>query len=425
MKLVLALLAAGIAAAVPASATTSPPRIAFTAGLATSHPDVVTTAADGTDLRVLTPGEQTFFTADLHPSWSPDGTRIAFDSHRDSNVSTEIYVMNAAGGDQRRLTHDSGRNGIFDSLPLWSPRGDLIAFQKSVNGQSVDLWVVRSTAATRDTSPQMAARSAPSPGRPTGCASLHTLRHVREPHLHSRARRRAAGRPLNGRAERSRSRVVAGRIPDRVQRAGLDRDQRGRIRPADRDPDRIRHAGLVARRQPDRVHGLPLVSPVRESLRRSRPPGRLRRRRERRQPPPPHRPARRRPARGRGRHPAGVVARRLPALLPQRAPPIARALRDERGRHLRAALRPRRARPPRPAWQPGGGPLPPITHCAELRLTASVEKSTVALKEPAVWTFRIDNDGNLPATRVRLEVGTARATGPCSRADLPAAPAPA
>jgi Tol biopolymer transport system component len=143
MKLAFVLLVAGIAAAVPASATTSPSRIAFTAGLATSHPDVVTTAADGTDLRILTPGEQTFYTADLHPTWSPDGARIAFDSHRDSNVSTEIYVMNADGGDQWRLTHDSGQNGIFNSLPLWSPRGDLIAFQKSVNGQSIDLWVVR------------------------------------------------------------------------------------------------------------------------------------------------------------------------------------------------------------------------------------------------------------------------------------------
>ena len=115
MKLALVLLVAGIAAAVPASATISPPRIAFTAGLATSHPDVVTTAADGTDLRILTPGDQTFYTADLHPGWSPDGTRIAFDSHRDSNVSTEIYVMNADGGDQRRLTHISGQNGIFSS----------------------------------------------------------------------------------------------------------------------------------------------------------------------------------------------------------------------------------------------------------------------------------------------------------------------
>ena len=172
--------------------------------------------------------------------------------------------MNAAGGDQRRLTHDSGRNGIFDSLPLWSPRGDLIAFQKSVNGQSVDLWVVRSDGSdarhlTADGGTKRSVSWSPDGMR------LHTHAPTRPGAASTQSGSTARRRPPSQRPGRTiRSRVVAGRIPDRVQRAGLDRDRRGRIGPADRDPDRIRDAGLVARRQPDRVHGLPLVSPVRQ-----------------------------------------------------------------------------------------------------------------------------------------------------------------
>ena len=37
------------------------------------------------------------------PSWSPDGERIAFSSYRD-NEWGEIYVMDADGDNQRRLT---------------------------------------------------------------------------------------------------------------------------------------------------------------------------------------------------------------------------------------------------------------------------------------------------------------------------------
>ncbi|MCM3903894.1 MAG: hypothetical protein ND866_19500, partial [Pyrinomonadaceae bacterium] len=54
--------------------------------------------------------------------WSPDSSRIAFDSNRDGN--SEIYVMNADGGDVQRLTNNSG----FDFLPKWSPDGTRIAF---------------------------------------------------------------------------------------------------------------------------------------------------------------------------------------------------------------------------------------------------------------------------------------------------------
>ena len=49
------------------------------------------------------------------PSWSPDGTKIAFDSYRDGNI--EIYVMNADGSNQTRLTNNPGR--VLDLS--WSP----------------------------------------------------------------------------------------------------------------------------------------------------------------------------------------------------------------------------------------------------------------------------------------------------------------
>jgi Tol biopolymer transport system component len=51
---------------------------------------------------------------DTHPTWSPDGQRIAFMSERDGNE--EIYVMNADGSNQIRLTNDPAN----DWGPAWS-----------------------------------------------------------------------------------------------------------------------------------------------------------------------------------------------------------------------------------------------------------------------------------------------------------------
>jgi Tol biopolymer transport system component len=59
---------------------------------------------------------------DQVPDWSPDGSRIAY--HSDATGGGDIYVMNADGTAQTRLTTDPA----LDFGPAWSPDGTQIAF---------------------------------------------------------------------------------------------------------------------------------------------------------------------------------------------------------------------------------------------------------------------------------------------------------
>jgi TolB protein len=61
---------------------------------------------------------------DTSPSYSPDGSRIVFESDRGGNQ--QLYVMSAGGGGATRISFGNGRY----STPVWSPRGDLIAFTR-------------------------------------------------------------------------------------------------------------------------------------------------------------------------------------------------------------------------------------------------------------------------------------------------------
>ena len=81
--------------------------------------DVYTVRLDGSEYTRLTTDPDN----GMVPTWSPDGARLGFMSWRTG--ATEIWVMNADGSGQARLTHTDAGESVD---PRWAPDGSRIVY---------------------------------------------------------------------------------------------------------------------------------------------------------------------------------------------------------------------------------------------------------------------------------------------------------
>jgi sugar lactone lactonase YvrE len=104
---------------------------------------IASTRAGSWDLYALDRGSMTRIsrlTADsafgeFEAAYSPDGSRIAFVSDRDGNA--ELYVVNADGSGDRRLTNTPTTEGS----PSWTPDGTQLVYASNASG-NFQVWIM-------------------------------------------------------------------------------------------------------------------------------------------------------------------------------------------------------------------------------------------------------------------------------------------
>jgi Tol biopolymer transport system component len=99
-------------------------------------------ASDGSKPQPITDGS--FIAWNNH--WSPDGKRIAFTSRSDAKAELAIFVMNpvmnADGSGRRQLSHFAAGSGNAQ-WPVWSPDGHQLAIQVNRSQEhSADIWII-------------------------------------------------------------------------------------------------------------------------------------------------------------------------------------------------------------------------------------------------------------------------------------------
>jgi TolB protein len=97
------------------------------------NPEIYLMHLDGSGLTRLTHRDN----RDGYPACSPDGKKIAFYAYEDS-TTWSINVMDIDGRNRTRLTNEAGAR---DAAPTWSPDGSSIAFTRGRN-EEYQLWVM-------------------------------------------------------------------------------------------------------------------------------------------------------------------------------------------------------------------------------------------------------------------------------------------
>lgn len=92
----------------------------------------ITQVGDGEPVRLVAPGRD--------PSWSPDGRLVAYQGGA-SAADSGVYLVRADGTDPRRLTQRPTTGDDVFSAPQWSPDGAMVVFF-SGSGGTADVWAV-------------------------------------------------------------------------------------------------------------------------------------------------------------------------------------------------------------------------------------------------------------------------------------------
>jgi len=117
-------------------------RIAFSSEFLNGTSIDVMNSSDGSGRTSITMPEDFTF-SNFNPTWSPNGTRIAFAVNRTSGSlfdDLDLYIMNADGSNITPLFVES----TFQDGPSWSPSGNLIAFSTivMVGGRNEEIFVI-------------------------------------------------------------------------------------------------------------------------------------------------------------------------------------------------------------------------------------------------------------------------------------------
>jgi Ca2+-binding RTX toxin-like protein len=121
-------------------------RIAFSSDR-DGHYEIYTMAADGTDVQQVTfvpQGESWEYNQSFEPTWSPDGTQIAFTGYRSDNFANEIFIVAAEATEEtyvETVVTDT-TDFLSASDPDWSPDGETLAYVQYYDMYSTNIATI-------------------------------------------------------------------------------------------------------------------------------------------------------------------------------------------------------------------------------------------------------------------------------------------